>query len=220
MRPRPFATPDEVRLLVSAPHSYAFPSGHTTSAFGATSGAVLAARRLLRRVPLWGWAMLPLAVAISYSRIYVGEVASKAVAAARAGADGRVSIEYAAPPRGVYLVALSSRMEAAWRIRSRSKADLTARGGTVVVRVGGKEDRVFLEVSDTGVGIPEGKQPLVFERFYRLDGIEEPGNGLGLSIAQTIAEAHGGRIEAESQPGEGTRMTIILPLLSGETQGR
>ena len=212
MRPRPFATPDEVRLLVSAPHSYAFPSGHTTSAFGATSGAVLAARRLLRRVPLWGWAMLPLAVAISYSRIYVGEVASKAVAAARAGADGRVSIEYAAPPRGVYLVALSSRMEAAWRIRSRSKADLTARGGTVVVRVGGKEDRVFLEVSDTGVGIPEGKQPLVFERFYRLDSARSQGGaGLGLSIARQIAEAHGGTIEVKSTPDEGSTFTLVLP---------
>jgi undecaprenyl-diphosphatase len=72
MRPRPFVMLDEVRLLMSAPHSYAFPSGHTTSAFGAASGTVLAARRLLRRVPLWGWAMLLLAAAISYSRIYVG----------------------------------------------------------------------------------------------------------------------------------------------------
>jgi undecaprenyl-diphosphatase len=72
MRPRPFLSLDEVRLLVSAPHSYAFPSGHTTSAFAAASGTALAAKKLLKRVPLWGWAMLPLAVAIAYSRIYVG----------------------------------------------------------------------------------------------------------------------------------------------------
>jgi two-component system sensor histidine kinase VicK len=70
-----------------------------------------------------------------------------------------------------------------------------------------------VEVGDRGPGIPEAELPHVFERFYRLDGVDEPGNGLGLSIAQTIAEAHGGRIEAESQPGEGTRMTLILPLL-------
>src|ERR671917_131968 len=72
MRPRPFVTLDEVRLLVSAPHSYAFPSGHATSAFAAAASVVLAARRLLGRVPLWSWAMLPLAAAIAYSRIYVG----------------------------------------------------------------------------------------------------------------------------------------------------
>ncbi len=72
MRPRPFATLDHARLLVGAPHSYAFPSGHTTSAFAASTGAALAAHKLLGRVPVWGWGMLALAAAISYSRIYVG----------------------------------------------------------------------------------------------------------------------------------------------------
>ena len=60
--------------------------------------------------------------------------------------------------------------------------------------------------------------PHVFERFYRLDGVDEPGSGL--SIAQTIAEAHGGRIEAESQPGGGIRMSLILPLLPDESRER
>ena len=77
-----------------------------------------------------------------------------------------------------------------------------------------------IEVEDKGPGIPETELPHVFERFYRLDGVAEPGSGLGLSIAQIIAEAHGGRIEAESQPGEGTRMTLILPLLSDEGRAR
>jgi len=72
MRPRPFLTFPDVRLLIPEPSSFAFPSGHTTSAFAAASGAVLAAKRLLQRVPLWGWGTLALAAAISYSRIYVG----------------------------------------------------------------------------------------------------------------------------------------------------
>lgn len=72
MRPRPFLSLSDARLLVPEPASYAFPSGHTTSAFAAASGAVLAAKRLLRRVPLWGWGMLALAAAIAYSRVYVG----------------------------------------------------------------------------------------------------------------------------------------------------
>jgi undecaprenyl-diphosphatase len=72
MLPRPFATLPDVRLLVPEPRSYALPSGHATSAFAAASGAVLAAKRLLGRVPAWGWGMLALATAIAYSRIYVG----------------------------------------------------------------------------------------------------------------------------------------------------
>ena len=72
MRPRPFAALPDVRLLVPEPGSYAFPSGHTTSAFAASSGTVLAAKRLLGRVPAWGWGMLALAAVLAYSRIYVG----------------------------------------------------------------------------------------------------------------------------------------------------
>ncbi len=72
MRPRPFAVLPDVRVLVGAPHSYALPSGHTTSAFGAASGVLLAAKRFLGRVPVWGWGMLALAAAIAYSRLYVG----------------------------------------------------------------------------------------------------------------------------------------------------
>ena len=72
VRPRPFAVIPDVSLLIGAPHSYAFPSGHTTSAFAAAGGAVLAARRLLGKVPAWGWGMLALASAVAYSRLYVG----------------------------------------------------------------------------------------------------------------------------------------------------
>lgn len=71
-RPRPFVALEEVRLLVGVPHSWAFPSDHTTSSFAAATGASLAARRLLGKVPIWGWVMLALAVAVSYSRLYVG----------------------------------------------------------------------------------------------------------------------------------------------------
>ena len=72
MRPRPFLVLPDVRLLVGAPHSYALPSGHATSAFAAAGGTALAAKRLLGRVPVWGWGMLALAAAVAYSRLYVG----------------------------------------------------------------------------------------------------------------------------------------------------
>jgi len=93
-------------------------------------------------------------------------------------------------------------------------------GQRVTLRSGSRDGELRVEVGDQGPGIPGTELPRVFERFYRLAGVEEPGSGLGLSIAQTIAEAHGGRIEAESQPGEGTRMSLILPLLPDEDQIR
>ena len=72
MQPRPFLSLSDVRLLISPPSSYSFPSVNVTYAFAASSGASLAAQRLLGRVPLWGWGFLALAAVISYSRIYVG----------------------------------------------------------------------------------------------------------------------------------------------------
>ncbi len=71
-RPRPLGSLPAVRSLVPEPDTYAFPSGHATSAFSAATGVMLAARRFLERVPLWAWGMLVLAAMISYSRVYVG----------------------------------------------------------------------------------------------------------------------------------------------------
>jgi undecaprenyl-diphosphatase len=72
MQPRPFVSLADVRLLVSPPGSYSFPSVNATYAFAAFSGASLTIRRLLGRLPVWGWGFLALAVAVSYSRVYVG----------------------------------------------------------------------------------------------------------------------------------------------------
>ena len=74
---------------------------------------------------------------------------------------------------------------------------------------------VEIAIQDAGIGIPPEALPRIFERFYRVDPArsrEAGGAGLGLCIARTIAEAHGGRIEVQSIPGAGSAFTVTLPL--------
>ena len=91
----------------------------------------------------------------------------------------------------------------------------TPGGGTISVSLKHEEDRAVVSVSDTGIGISPEDLPLIFERFYRVDKSRsrtEGGSGLGLAIAQYIATAHQGRIEVQSQPGEGSTFQVWLPL--------
>jgi PAS domain S-box-containing protein len=93
------------------------------------------------------------------------------------------------------------------------------KGGRVSLRSATPDGQLCVEVEDHGPGISSEHLPHVFERFYRVDDAGEPGSGLGLSIAKSIAEAHGGRIEAVSRPGEGTMMKLHLPLLASLPNG-
>ncbi|MGZ4388426.1 MAG: GAF domain-containing sensor histidine kinase, partial [Gaiellaceae bacterium] len=86
-------------------------------------------------------------------------------------------------------------------------------GSPVEVRALASRDSVVVSVRDRGPGIRREHQQLIFEKFGRVDGTAgKPGTGLGLFIARSIAEAHGGRIEVESAPGRGTTMSLVLPL--------
>jgi signal transduction histidine kinase len=90
----------------------------------------------------------------------------------------------------------------------------TPPGGRVEVTGGFEGSEVVIRVSDTGIGIPKGKLPRIFERFYRVDKArskETGGTGLGLSIVKHVAENHGGRVAVESTPGEGSTFTVYLP---------
>ena len=93
----------------------------------------------------------------------------------------------------------------------------TPPGGHVHLGLRMEDSHAIIELSDTGIGISEKDLPHVFERFYRADQVrsrETRGSGLGLSIARWIAELHRGSIELHSQPGQGTQVTIRLPLTS------
>jgi signal transduction histidine kinase len=76
-------------------------------------------------------------------------------------------------------------------------------------------DRVLVSVADRGIGIPKGEQRRIFEKFYRVESTlvhTTKGSGLGLALVQHIAEAHGGRVEVTSAPGEGSTFTLSLPV--------
>ena len=86
----------------------------------------------------------------------------------------------------------------------------TPRGGRVVVRVIDAGPEFELQVEDTGVGIPAEALPHIFEA-YRQAHHERGGTGLGLAIVRGVADAHGGRVTAESHEGKGSRFTVLLP---------
>jgi two-component system, OmpR family, sensor histidine kinase VicK len=113
------------------------------------------------------------------------------------------------------------RIEQAVLILVDNAAKYGLRGGTVTLASFVRSGELHVSVEDRGPGIPEDELPRIFDRFYRLDKARSRqlgGTGLGLPIARTIVEAHGGRIEAVSRLGKGTKMTLRLPLLSGLRQ--
>ncbi len=93
----------------------------------------------------------------------------------------------------------------------------TPQGGEVALTVKTIDSKAVLEVADNGMGIPPEALPRLFERFFRVDQArsrDQGGAGLGLSIVKSICAAHHGRVEATSQPGQGSRFRVELPLVS------
>ncbi len=91
----------------------------------------------------------------------------------------------------------------------------TQPGGAVVLAANADLSTIRIEVSDTGVGIPAEALPRVFDRFFRVDSSRSQasgGTGLGLAIVQSIALLHGGNVQIWSQLGQGTRVTLHMPL--------
>ena len=85
-------------------------------------------------------------------------------------------------------------------------------GGDVLVTVSREEVEVVVAVEDFGQGIDEADLPHIFKRFYQADPVRGgPGHGLGLSFAETIARAHGARIEVNSVAGAGSRFRVVFP---------
>lgn len=90
----------------------------------------------------------------------------------------------------------------------------TPAGGEIVLSAAAEPDAVCLGVADTGAGIAPDALPHIFDRFYRADPAraESDASGLGLAIAKSLVEAHGGTIGVDSTPGHGAAFTVRLPV--------
>jgi heavy metal sensor kinase len=87
--------------------------------------------------------------------------------------------------------------------------------GTITLRLSNVGKQMMVEVQDDGIGISAADLPFIFDRFYRADpsrGLVE-GNGLGLAIAQWIAESHGAQLTVQSEPQCGTAFNVAFPLV-------
>jgi signal transduction histidine kinase len=120
-----------------------------------------------------------------------------------------------APPEEVVVVADPERIGQVVANLVSNAIKYTPAGGTVTLSAMREGDYGALSVRDTGLGIPAEAIPHLFEAFYRVperEHMEAEGTGLGLSIVKAIVDQHHGDIRIESEPGHGSRFTVLLPL--------
>jgi signal transduction histidine kinase len=87
----------------------------------------------------------------------------------------------------------------------------TPPGGAIQLSAVDQDDFVRITVADTGIGVPEGEQELVFDRFRKGSNAPQQGAGLGLALVRQFVELHGGAVSLDSRIGEGTTVTVDLP---------
>jgi two-component system, OmpR family, sensor histidine kinase BaeS len=158
------------------------------------------------------------ALALDLRPVDVAEVATQAVASSRpVAAEAGIDIEVVTTGRAI-VSGDASRLRQVVGNLVANAVRYTPAGGVVTVRCTAGDDRVTVEVEDTGPGIAEEHLPHLFDRFYRVDPSRTRatgGAGIGLAIVRTLTEAHGGSVEVHSTVGSGTRFTVHLPAPSG-----
>ncbi|MEX0993443.1 MAG: ATP-binding protein [Solirubrobacterales bacterium] len=153
--------------------------------------------------------------AIEREAVDLDEIASRSVEAARPNAEGRGVVLGLNP--ALHGECLGDRDRLAQLLDNLISNGIkhTPEGGSVEVKLRNEGEHMLLEVRDTGVGIPEGEQRRIFDRFFRASSATKrgiKGVGLGLTIVKAIAEGHGARLSVESKEGAGTTVRLEIPL--------
>jgi signal transduction histidine kinase len=94
----------------------------------------------------------------------------------------------------------------------------TPAGGTITIAIHALDDEIQVDIADTGIGIPAKDRESIFERFYRADHPvvrEQAGTGLGLPIARSLIEMHGGKLWLQSEAEMGSTFSFTLPIYTG-----
>jgi signal transduction histidine kinase len=145
----------------------------------------------------------------------LAELAAEAIEDARAAATEKrvaINLETEGP---LFLEADAARLRQVLDNLLSNAIKYTPTGGAVVLSTSDRDGRRRIEVSDNGIGVPHDELGQLFSRFYRASTATRraiPGTGVGLVIVRAIVEGHGGTISLESREGEGTRVTVTLPL--------
>ncbi|RNE48750.1 MtrAB system histidine kinase MtrB [Corynebacterium alimapuense] len=124
-----------------------------------------------------------------------------------------VEIRFDTPDEPVYMIGDSRRIERVLRNLLANAID-HSEGNPVVIEMAAAEDAVAITVTDHGVGLRQGQEELVFNRFWRADASRKRhsgGTGLGLAIAREDVELHGGQLEAAGSLGVGSQFRLTLP---------
>ncbi len=132
-------------------------------------------------------------------------------------ASKQLSIQVDIPPGLPLIEADPERLGQILRNLLSNAVTHTPAGGEINVRAYVTESDVYVSVRDSGEGIPAQHLPYVFERFYRADSSRARatgGTGLGLAIVKQMVQTYGGRVEVESQPGQGACFTFTLPVVA------
>jgi signal transduction histidine kinase len=152
------------------------------------------------------------------SEVDLGDLAVEALRAAQPSADDQgIGIALSCAPNRSTLCGDRDRLSQVLDNLISNALKFTAAGGSVKVNVLQQAGEAVIEVTDTGIGIPESEQERLFQRFFRASSASQrhiAGVGLGLSIVRAIVEAHGGSIECHSLQGAGTTFRVRLPLAS------
>ena len=161
------------------------------------------------------------ALTLDLKPVFLSEVVQRSIETVRLMAEARGVVLMAAPmpePMAPVRADALRLQQVLWNLLANA-IHFTPEHGRVVVRVEREPERFLVSVEDDGIGIPDSELPHVFERFRQVDGSATRGHagmGIGLALARSLVELHGGTIWASSVVGQGSRFTFGIPIRGAE----